>query len=190
MTSLKIDEASLPSLHGKVAIVTGGSSGIGLAAAKILINKGAIVHNIDWHEPSADEKLDELPTLHFHRCNVAIWSDLRGVFDAVGAVDFVFANAGVTEKPNFFDDSYDDMGQLEEPSRELVDVNLNGVLFTVKLARNSMLRHKKQGSIVITSSASGHAPEQSLPVYSGVKLALAGLIRALRSIIISDNDHH
>ncbi|KAI1325884.1 short chain dehydrogenase reductase [Xylariaceae sp. FL0255] len=186
MASIKIDESSLPSFHGKVAIITGGSSGIGLAAARIFISKGATVHNIDVKEPSTDEKVDELPNLYFHQSDVSNWVDLRSTFDAIGPVDFVFANAGVTERPNFFEDTFDDAGQLAEPSRELMNVNLNGVLFTVKLAWNSMRRHKKQGSIVITTSASGYAPEQSLPVYSGGKLALVGLVRALRSVIISD----
>jgi NAD(P)-dependent dehydrogenase (short-subunit alcohol dehydrogenase family) len=151
-----------------------------------MIRLGATVHIIDIKDPSNDEQLGGLPNLHFHRCDVSIWVDLRTTFDAIGPADLVFANAGVTEKPHFFDDSYDDAGQLQEPSRELVDVNQNGVLFTVKLAWSSMRRHKIQGSIVITTSATGYAPEQSLPVYSSGKMALTGLIRAMRSVIIRD----
>ncbi|KAI1360475.1 short chain dehydrogenase reductase [Xylaria arbuscula] len=186
MATLKIDEATLPDLHGKIAIVIGESSGIGLAAARTIIRKGGMVHNIDVKEPSADEKLEELRNLYFHCCDVSRWADLRTTFDNIGRVDSVFANAGVTEEPHFFDDLYDNAGQLAEPSRGLLDVNLNGALYTIKLAWNSMRRHKKEGSIVITTSASGYAPEQSLPVYSGGKLALVGAIHALRPVLVSD----
>lgn len=153
-----------------------------------MISKGAVVHNLDVQSPSPDEHVEKLSNFHTHRCDVSIWADLRDTFDAIGPVDMVFANASVTEKPHFFEDSYNDAGRLREPSRKLNDVNWNGVLFTVKLAWHSMRRHKREqgGSIVITSSATGYAPEQSLPVYAGGKTAILGLIRALRSVVISD----
>ncbi|PVI03627.1 hypothetical protein DM02DRAFT_696939, partial [Periconia macrospinosa] len=76
---------------------------------------------------------------------------------------------------------------LKEPTYPLVDVNLKGVLNTIKLAHYSFKRDGVRGSIVITSSATAYAPEWSLPVYSGLKLALIGLVRSLRHKLVLEN---
>ncbi|KAK2755487.1 hypothetical protein FQN54_006424 [Arachnomyces sp. PD_36] len=186
MASLTITEQSIPSLEGTVAIITGGSSGIGYAAAQILSAKGANVHILDINAPQ-DESYLKNPKLFMHKCNVANWAELRSIFNEIGAVNYVFANAGVSESTNYFADTLDAEGLLEEPSYDVLDVNLRGVLNVVKLGWSSMKKRGIKGSIVITTSATAYAPEQSLPVYAGGKLALVGLIRALRSVIVQDN---
>ncbi|KAK4983976.1 hypothetical protein LTR50_006886 [Elasticomyces elasticus] len=187
MTSLSIQSSSIPSLDGKVAIVSGGASGIGYAAAKIMASKGAKVHLLDVNEPDDKEEHGTNPSLEFHLCNVADWADLRSKFQQIGHVDFAFANAGVSEEANYFADTFDQNGELEEPTYNVLDVNLRGALNLVKLAWSAMRQRGTAGSIVITTSATAYAPEQSLPVYAGGKLALVGVIRALRSVIINDN---
>ena len=121
---------------------------------------------------------------------------LRSIFAEVGRLDYVFANAGVSETENFLADILEDgtekdgastMNRLKEPTYPLFEVNLRGVLNTIKLAHHSMKRFGLRGSIVITSSATAYAPEQSLPVYSAVKLALIGLVRSLRNNLNQDN---
>ncbi|KAL4916485.1 short chain dehydrogenase reductase [Aspergillus aurantiobrunneus] len=185
MATITITERSIPSLDGAVAIITGGSSGIGYAAAQTLTNKGATVHILDRNAPT-DDSYTSNPRLVFHNSDVSNWAALRATFDAVGAVDYVFANAGVSESTNYFADTFDADGALQEPSYDVLDTNLRAVLNVVKLAWSSMKKHAKKGSIVITTSATAYAPEQSLPVYAAGKLALVGLIRALRSVIIQD----
>ncbi|RYP61516.1 hypothetical protein DL770_009770 [Monosporascus sp. CRB-9-2] len=148
---------------------------------------GATVHILDINQPVAEELPSTLTGLHFHQCDVSSWVALRGVFETVGRVDFAFANAGVSEETDYFADTFDAEGKLEEAAYRVLDVNLSGVLNLVKLAWSTMRKHKVEGSIVITTSATAYAPEQSLPVYAGGKLALVGLIRALRSVIIRDN---
>lgn len=88
-------------------------------------------------------------------------------------VDMVFANAGISEDKSFFQDVIGRNGELQEPSYEILDVNVRAVFNTVKLAWSTMRRQESGGSIVITTSATAYAPEQSLPIYSAAKLAVS-----------------
>ncbi|RWA06746.1 hypothetical protein EKO27_g8348 [Xylaria grammica] len=167
------------------AASAGGSSGIGLAAVKILLSKGAVVHNLDRNEP-IEAGWKDWQNLRYHRCDVASFTSQRTVFDDIGPVHMVCANAGVLEKTDFFSDVLDADGGLARPDPLLFDVNVKGVLYTVKLAWSSMRRHKIAGSIVITSSAAGYAPEVAVPTYSALKVSLVGLVHSLRNIVVLD----
>jgi NAD(P)-dependent dehydrogenase (short-subunit alcohol dehydrogenase family) len=189
MTSLNITDADIPSLEGKVAMVTGkqmpqcilpiladtsaertgGASGIGLAAVKILTSKGSKTFILDLAPPE-----DIVPAgATFIRCDTTSWTDLKRAYAQAGNVDIAIANAGVSEEQNYLEDQFDSDGELVQPRYDkIIDVNLRGVLDFVKLALSNMRRHGGGGSIVITSSATAYAPEQSLPVYSAVKHAV------------------
>ncbi|KAI0506889.1 short chain dehydrogenase reductase [Xylaria bambusicola] len=183
MATLDINESSIPFLRGKVALITGGSSGIGLSTAAILARKGAEVHILDLNET-----VDALPrgNIHFHRCDATKWEQLRDIFNQIPRVDFAFANAGTSEETDYFADTFDDNGNLLEPAYAVLDINFRAVANLVKLAWASMRKNNIHGSIVITTSATAYAPEQSLPVFAGTKLALVGMIRALRSVVVKD----
>ena len=99
--------------------------------------------------------------------------DLSAAFKHAQIVDIAVANAGVSEERNYFDDTFDEQGNLLEPSRAVIDVNLVGTFNFCKLALSLMRRRGVGGSIVITSSATAYAPEHSLPVYSACKLAVS-----------------
>lgn len=161
----------------------GGASGIGLAAAEILAEKGASVHVLDLNLPEQD-----VPGVRFHKCNVARWEELRDAFDVVGPVDYAFANAGVSEEADYFADQLDGDGKLVEPAYRVLDINVRAVYNFVKLAWSSMRKRENRpaGSIVITISSTAYAPEQSLPVYSSGKLAVSlTLLCLLRSNVLS-----
>lgn len=143
------------------------------------------MHDLDRNEP-IESGWRDWPNLHYHKCDVASFASQRGVFDAIGPVHMVFANAGVAETSDFFADTLDDDGNLAQPDLLLFDVNVKGVWFTVKLAWSAMRKHKIAGSIVITGSTTGYAPEAALPTYSALKLGLVGLIRALRNNVVLD----
>lgn len=183
---------------------SGGSSGIGLATVRILCSKGAKVYVLDLSPPSEEEEGEGIPSgAIFVKCNVSSWTELRQAFDAISEerIDIAIANAGVSETSDFLDDSFDSAGLLQQPKYEVLDVNFRAVLNFVKLAVRNMRRgggarkiddenkginkHETErggeeddgrgGSIVITSSATAFAPEQSLPVYSATKLAVSSL---------------
>ncbi|KAH7349071.1 putative short chain dehydrogenase/ reductase [Pyrenochaeta sp. MPI-SDFR-AT-0127] len=211
MTALSIAEEDIPRLENKVAIITGKHfrcrldpiSGIGLAAARILMARGAHVHVLDLHpidedfdthftpvpaagnspRKSSDQKLDEQGSITFRECNVADWKSLQQAFNDIGHVDIAIANAGVSQDTDYFADTFDKDGQLEEPRYDVMNVNLRAALNFVKLSISAFRRQGPGGSIVLTASATAFAPEQSLSVYSALKLSVIGLVRALRPSI-------
>ncbi|ATY61102.1 short chain dehydrogenase reductase family [Cordyceps militaris] len=180
MTSLSFTIDDIPDLTGKRVIITGGSSGIGRAAAIIFARKGAWVLNLDTKPPQDSGSHN----VEYRNCNVTRWEDLKSAFAYAGNVDIAVANAGIAEGSDYLDDAFGaPPADLQEPDYELLDVNLRAVFNVTKLALASFRQRECLGSIVITASATAYAPEQCLPVYSATKLALIGFVRALRSAV-------
>lgn len=169
MTFLQITPDDIPDLQGKRVILTGGSSGIGLAAAKIFAKKRATVYILDINPPPMS-----YDGIEYLKCDITSWAKLNEAFQYVGDFDIAVSNAGVSEETDYFADTFDEKtGALVEPEYQVLDVNLRAVFNFTKLALSSFRRRKYPGSIVITSSATAYAPEQSLPVYSASKLAVS-----------------
>lgn len=180
MTSLNIKEEDIPQLDGKVAIISGGTSGIGLAAAKIFAKAGAKTFLLDRNPPE-DGEIPGNST--FIRADITSWVELKAAFAQVGHVDIAVANAGVSEEQPYFEDTLDEQGELKEPGFAVVDVNFKGTVMFIKLAVSYMRKQGKGGSVVLTASSTGYAPEQNLPVYSAIKAGVLGLVRSLRSTL-------
>jgi len=187
MASLQIPQSYAPDLNGKVALITGGSSGIGLAAAQILLRCGATVNVLDINPPDEIDPALDKDKLVYTQCDVTSWPALRSAFDSVVHLDMAFVNAGIGEKTNYFQDTFDESGLLAEPSSDIIDVDFKGQLNAIKLAWCKMKKQGKGGSIVVTTSGTALVPWQSLPVYSSIKLAMVGIVRSLRSVMIHDN---
>lgn len=169
-----------------------------------MVSKGARAYILDLSPPEGD-----VPTgAVFIKCDVTSWDNLVNAFKQAGHVDIAILNAGVSEECDYFEDSFNESGDLLEPRYDVVKVNYLSVLNSIKLALSFMRKQGTGGSIVITSSSTAYAPEQSLPVYSATKLAvrtgvqdplhtntdphdvvlqLIGLVRALRSTLPRDN---
>ena len=168
MTTLTIDPSTLK-LSGKVAIITGGSSGIGLATSQLFASLGARVVVADLRSP-----LVEVPGSIFAKCDVTNWPSILSTLDeavkAFGHIDIVIANAGVSETDgDIFVDEFDEHGVLKQPLYKVVDINLKGVMDTVKVAVSHFKRQGSGGRIVMTASTAGYMSEPGVPVYSATK---------------------
>lgn len=110
---------------------SGGSSGIGLAAAKLLLAKNATVHVIDLTEPDDDESWQDWPRFHVHKADTRNWLELSDAFTTIDVMDYVFANAGLGAlTDDLMVDHVDDDGRLVEPKYIQVDTNIRGVCHT------------------------------------------------------------
>ncbi|KAI0550325.1 short chain dehydrogenase reductase [Xylaria curta] len=178
MTSLYLKESDIPDLSGKVAVITGGCSGIGLATGRILAARNATIHALDISAPNPEDGSSP-PTWHSRIVDVSNWCQLAAAFKDIGNIDIAIANAGMSEDFDFFTNIAS--SEASEPNYRCIDVNLKAVINFVHLALSAFEKQGYGGSIVLTASATGYSPEQSLPVYSATKAGVLGLIRSLRA---------
>jgi NAD(P)-dependent dehydrogenase (short-subunit alcohol dehydrogenase family) len=160
-------------LVGKVAIVTGGASGIGEATARLLAESGARVVIGDVQDASGVAK--EIGGL-FQPTDVRSPEEVRALvahaLAAHGRLDVLFNNAGIEFHAPL-------AGTDDALHRNLVDVNLNGVFYGLKHGIEAMLRNPgpARGSIVNTASVAGIWGTPMLGSYNATKHAVVGLTR-------------
>jgi len=159
-------------LEGKVAAITGGNSGIGLATAKLFVEQGAKVALMVRSQEKLDAALAEIGEgaigfLGDVTDLPSIKAFFNGVEEQLGKVDVLFANAGVT--------GFRFMEELDEESFDhTVNVNFKGAFFTIKYAA----KHLNQGaSVILTSSCMDEMAAAGLSVYSATKAAVRSLAR-------------
>jgi len=162
-------------LSGRVAVVTGGTRGIGLATAQALAQAGAtvVVTGRDGDRAAAVAK--ELgPAAASYPLDVTDFDAVGTVFRTIAAdhghVDAVVANAGVLE------DALLGMIRAELVDR-MVATNLSGTLATVQAAARVMMR-QKSGSIVVLASIVGEAGSAGQTAYAASKAAVATIARS------------
>ncbi|KAI4943872.1 hypothetical protein J4E91_009018 [Alternaria rosae] len=181
MTSFQIQDSDLTGFEGKVAVITGGSSGIGLATAELLLSLGALVVTGDIQTPPAS-----LADCHFVQTDVRHWGDLTKLFKATkekhGRVDFVFANAGVGPRANYLALEVDENGDPKEPNEDTLDINLDSVVKTVTLATHYLKGQAEGGSIVIMGSSTGLHPVRAVD-YSTAKAGVLGFGRSFALLV-------
>lgn len=159
-------------LEGKVAVVTGGNSGIGLATAKRFAAEGARVVITGRRQVELDAAVKEIggDTLGV-RGDVANLADLDRLFDLVkqkySRVDVLFANAGVAEHAR--------LGEITEAHYDKTfNINVKGVLFTVQKALPLV---PAGGSIILNASIVSTMGMEAFSVYSATKAALRSFAR-------------
>ena len=167
-------------LHGHVALVTGGNSGIGLGMAMGLAAAGADIA-IWGTNPAKNEQAGEQLAatgvrVHTEVCDVADEAAQEASFartvDALGKVDSAFANAGVSGwVPSITDLSLDEW-------RRVTSINLDGAFLTMRTAARHLVERGEGGSIVAVSSTSAIHGAPNQPHYGAAKTALLGLVRA------------
>lgn len=147
----------------KVAIITGGASGFGLAVTEVLTSKGWKVHIFDLNHTAGSAVASRLPNTVFHKVDVTSWSSLSSAFDAAfrqeeGRLDFVFANAGILEKGDFYQRHDVTLGPPPEPKDMSIEINLKGAIATSYLAQHYFRANPYGGKgavLVMTSSIVG-----------------------------------
>ena len=159
-------------LEGKIALITGGNSGIGLATAKRFVNEGAYVFITGRREPELAAAVDNIGrNVTGIQGDVSNLADLDRLFAQIkqekGRLDIVFANAGIAKYGRF--------GTVtEELYDSIFDVNVKGLLFTVQKALPLL---PDGASIILNASIVGSKGLSSNSVYSATKAAVRSFAR-------------
>ena len=160
-------------LNGKIALITGGASGIGLASAQRLIEEGAFVFITGRRQDVLDNAAEALGSnARGVQADVTKPEDLDRVFDTIrkekGHLDVLLANAGVGE--------FASLGEITEAHYDYIfDINVKGTLFTVQKGLPLM---KNGGSIILTGSTVGSMGTPAMSIYSASKAAVRNLVRS------------
>src|SRR3984893_10574773 len=160
-------------LEGKIALVTGGSSGIGLATAQRFAKEGAYVYITGRRQPELDEAVKTIgPRVKAVRADASILADLDKLFAQIkqeqGRPDILFANAG--------GGSFAPIGSItEEQYDQTFNTNVKGLLFTVQKALPLI---PDGGSIILNASIVSVKGTAALSVYSATKAAVRSFARS------------
>jgi NAD(P)-dependent dehydrogenase (short-subunit alcohol dehydrogenase family) len=159
-------------LEGKVVVITGGSTGIGLAAARLFVKEGANVFITGRRQKELDDAVRAIGrNATGVQGDVARLADLDRLYEAVrakGRIDVVFANAGVAEFAPL-------ESITEEHFDKLFNINVRGTLFTVQKALPLL---NDGGSIILTGSVAGVKGTAAFGVYGATKAAIRNFARA------------
>ncbi len=159
-------------LDGKIALITGGNSGIGLATAKRFVNEGAYVFVTGRRDTELAAAVKEIGHgVTGVQGDVSNLGDLDRLFTQIkqekGRLDIVFANAGIAKYARFGEIS-------EELYDSIFDVNVKGLLFTVQKALPLL---PDGASIILNASVVGSKGLSSNSVYSATKAAIRSFAR-------------
>lgn len=161
-------------LEGKIAVVTGGSTGIGLGIAKRFVAEGAYVFVTGRRQAELDAAVAEIGPTHAAavRADVSVLSDLDQLYETVkaskGRIDVLVANAGGGELAV--------LGEITEAQFDKTfGINVKGVLFTVQKALPLL---SKGSSVIITGSTTSIKGNRAFSVYSATKAAVRNFARS------------
>jgi len=161
--------------RGRIAIITGGSGGIGGAIAKRLASEGSIVHILDVKPGSSNG--------NSHALDVGDEASVNCVFDAIGdehgAIDYLICCAGIYRPQPFLELSL-------ESWRQTLQVNLTGMFLCCRAALKYMTP-RRFGRIILFSSMAARTGGKNVAHYAASKGGILGLTRALAVEAAADN---
>jgi NAD(P)-dependent dehydrogenase (short-subunit alcohol dehydrogenase family) len=160
-------------LEGKIAVITGGTEGIGFATANLFVKEGAYVFITGRRQKELDEAVEAIGTnVSGIQGDVANLADLDRLYETIskvkGRLDIIFANAGFAEFVPFG-------AVTEEHFDKLFNINVRGTLFTVQKALPLL---NDGGSIILTGSVAGVKGTPAFGVYGATKAAVRNFVRA------------
>ncbi|TKA75929.1 hypothetical protein B0A55_05871 [Friedmanniomyces simplex] len=170
----------------KVAIITGGASGMGFAVASALAAQGDWdLHLLDLNAERGHEAAQSMVCATFHPVNVTRYAELAAAFKAAflrhRRIDFVFANAGIVDSGAYYAVQQTGDEPPPEPSSAVVDIDLTSVINTSYLAQHYFRQTPRsaQGprSLVITASCGGFYACPVQPIYGAAKHGAVGWAR-------------
>ncbi len=167
------------SIQGKVALITGGSKGIGYGIARSLLQEGVHVALTSRKQASADEAVLGLQDVNADAQAVGFEADVRSlqdqqdvvnnVIDRFGQIDYVIANAGLGKFGSIEDLS-------EQDWKQVIETNLNGVFFSIKSAAEAL--KKSKGYFISISSLAGANFFAKGSAYNASKFGVTGFTQA------------
>lgn len=164
---------------GRVVVVTGGASGIGLGVCTLFARKGHPVAMLDVQDALLERESAALNaaggTVRPYKVDVSDHGQMAAAYDQVrqdlGPISIVIANAGISDPCNFVD-------MTPEIWRRMMSINLDGVFHTIHLALPDMLA-AKWGRVVTISSQAAQSGAQDRAHYASAKGGVIGLTRGL-----------
>ena len=164
-------------LDSKVAIITGGASGIGLETAKDFLNEGAkvVIADIDENVREIASELGDIDRIVGVVCDVSNEDDvillIKKAINSFGHIDILVASAGIRSTLMCHEETMDEWNKV-------LGVNLTGVFLTNKYAIIEMLKQAHGGSIINISSVLGVVGKPSSYAYAATKSAVINMTRS------------
>lgn len=167
-------------LDNKVAVVTGGAKGIGLAISEKLAESGATVYALGR---TTDLELDSKKNIKYRQCDVSDLESVTSTFNEIqkeaGSIDILVNNAGIT-KDNLI------LRMSESDFDDVISINLKGVFNTCKVVSRFMLS-QKQGKIINIGSIVGTTGNAGQSNYAASKAGLIGFTKSLAKELAARN---
>lgn len=170
-------------IHGKVALVTGASEGIGKCLVDSLARRGVVCYAVSRHIEQKNPFDQE--NIRVKNCDVTKPDDIRQLMDFIrekGGLDIVINNAGIWHKKLDVDKLNDDT------IADVVNVNLLGTMYAAKYAL-PMLRQASEGAIVNIISSAGYHAKAGRGAYAASKFGVRGFTDVLREELMDTNIH-
>ena len=170
-------------LNNKIAVITGGGSGIGKAIARLFAKQGATVHILEWNTDSATETADEIKNdsgkAFVQKCNVANQNEVLAIFENIGAINILVNNAGIAH-----------IGKADNTKEEdfdkVMSVNVKGVYNCIHAAI-PQLKKNGGGCIINMASVAAHVGIPDRFAYSTTKGAVMAMTLSVAKDFLQEN---